>query len=393
MKPTSAGCRASGATGTTTGEAEAEGASSSSGRGESKTAEGAKQPSDSTKIIKSALRFLKLRLDRVGRKLSELDFDNRALMGRLQFFHSENSKLHQALEKERAKVRNIPDRCSGAGPSSAQGSATSGSPTGASTSAGAIFSGGRGSPSGVANEPWPLCPSVPGRSSVLGNMMTPSTSSASLDAILGPRRQLRKMPHEPYPVIALASTVAPPVPPPPQLALPSPIPVALPLHTFGPPQPSNTSFQDGSEEPLFLFTDLFENTSDESVNNNVSSTIQGPSLVSSQRTVQNASTETVPSTSTAARAFSSNTTVASDVPSTSKDQQLPDQPDKQDHRDGQDQQHLQEQHHLVPLQDQRVSSTCSDPTSELKATGSRSPPHVGPDPYEPKYSMSSSSLD
>ncbi|KAL3223531.1 hypothetical protein MRX96_027306 [Rhipicephalus microplus] len=151
MKPTSAGRRASGATGTATSEAEAEGASSSSGRGESKTAEGAKQPSDSTKIIKSALRFLKLRLDRVGRKLSELDFDNRALMGRLQFFHSENSKLHQALEKERAKVRNIPDRCSGAGPSSAQGSATSGSPTGASTSAGAIFSGGRGSPSGVAN--------------------------------------------------------------------------------------------------------------------------------------------------------------------------------------------------------------------------------------------------
>ncbi|KAL3223530.1 hypothetical protein MRX96_027305 [Rhipicephalus microplus] len=224
--------------------------------------------------------------------------------------------------------------------------------------------------------------------------MTPSTSSASLDAILGPRRQLRKMPHEPYPVIALASTIAPPVPPPPpQLALPSPIPVALPLHTLGQPQPSNTSFQDGSEEPLFLFTDLFENTSDESVNNNVSSTIQGPSLVSSQRTVQNVSTETVPSTSTAARAFSSNTTVASDVPSTSKDQQLPDQPDKPDHRDGQDQQHRQEEHHLVPLQDQRVSSTCSDPNSELKATGSRSPPHVGPDPYEPKYSMSSSSLD
>ncbi|KAL1483441.1 hypothetical protein MTO96_033191 [Rhipicephalus appendiculatus] len=150
MKPSSAGSRASGAAGTSTGEAEAEGASASSGRGKSKTSEGAKQPSDPTKIMRSALRVLKLRLDRVGRKLSELDFDNRALMGRVQFFRSENCKLHQALEKERVKVRNSPDRSSGAGPSSAQGGATCASPTGASTSAGAILSGGRGSPSGVA---------------------------------------------------------------------------------------------------------------------------------------------------------------------------------------------------------------------------------------------------
>ncbi|KAL1483442.1 hypothetical protein MTO96_033192 [Rhipicephalus appendiculatus] len=226
-------------------------------------------------------------------------------------------------------------------------------------------------------------------------MMTPSTSSASLDTIFGPRRQLRKMQQEqqePHPVIALASTIAPPVPPP-RLALPPPIPATLPLFTFGQPQPSNTSFQDGSEDPLFLFTDLFEDTSDESVNNNLSITRQGPSLVSSQRTVQNASTETVPSTSTAARAFSSNTTVASDVASTSKDQQLLDQPDKQDHRDRQDQPDRQDQHDQAPLQCQQASSTSSDPNSEVKATRKRSPLHDAPDPYELKYSMSSSSLD
>ncbi|KAH7982401.1 hypothetical protein HPB52_004365 [Rhipicephalus sanguineus] len=182
-----------GAAGTTTGEAEAEGASASSGRGNSKTAEGAKQPSDPTKIMRSALRVLKLHLDRVGRKLSELDLDNHALMGRVQFFRSENCKLHQALEKERIKVRNSPDRSSGAGPSSAQGGATSSSPTGASSSAVAILSGERGSPSGIANsnsirptpveqEPWPLCPSAPGRSSLLADMMTPSTSSRRLAA-------------------------------------------------------------------------------------------------------------------------------------------------------------------------------------------------------------------
>ncbi|KAH7972621.1 hypothetical protein HPB52_014191 [Rhipicephalus sanguineus] len=231
---------------------------------------GAKQPSDPTKIMRSALRVLKLRLDRVGRKLSELDFDNRV------------------LENERIKVRNSPDRSSGAGPSSAHGGATSTSPTGASSSAGAILSGERGSPSGVANsngicptpverEPWPLCPSAPGRSSLLADMMTPSTSSASLDAILGPRRQLRKMQQEQqeqHPVIALASTVSPPVPPP-RLALPPPIPATMPVFTFGQPQRSNTSFPDASEDPLFLFTDLFEDTSDESVNNNLSITRQG----------------------------------------------------------------------------------------------------------------------
>ncbi|XP_037499760.1 uncharacterized protein LOC119373772 [Rhipicephalus sanguineus] len=174
----------------------------------------------------------------------------------------------------------------------------------------------------------------------------------------------------------------------------------MPVFTFGQPQRSNTSFPDASEDPLFLFTDLFEDTSDESVNNNLSITRQGPSLVSSQHTVQNVSTETVPSTSTAARAFSSNTTVASDVASTSRDQQLLCQPDKQDHRDAQDKPDLQDQldrhqdqHDQAPLQDQHVSSTSSDPNSELKVTRSRSPLNDGPDVYEPKYSRSSSSLD
>ncbi|KAH7972531.1 hypothetical protein HPB52_013210 [Rhipicephalus sanguineus] len=161
----------------------------------------------------------------------------------------------------------------------------------------------------------------------------------------------------------------------------------MPVFTFGQPQRSNTSFPDASEDPLFLFTDLFEDTSDESVNNNLSITRQ-------------VSTETVPSTSTAARAFSSNTTVASDVASTSRDQQLLCQPDKQDHRDAQDKPDLQDQldrhqdqHDQAPLQDQHVSSTSSDPNSELKVTRSRSPLNDGPDVYEPKYSRSSSSLD
>ncbi|XP_050037276.2 uncharacterized protein [Dermacentor andersoni] len=426
---TSAGRRASGAAGPTSGEAEAEGASATSGSGSGKsgTAKGAtgprggKPPSD--KVIKSALRVLKLRLDRVGRKLSELDFDNRALMGRVQFFRSENCKLHQALEKERTKARNSPDRTAGGpagtsfGGACAQGGATSGSPTNASSSAAALLDGERVSPTGanvtaisstvIEQEPWPLSPSTPGRSSLLTDMMTPSTSSASLDAILSHRRQLRRLPQEPqeqHAVIALASTAATPISPP-RLALPPPIPSTLPVFTFGQTQRSNTSFQDVSEDPIFLFTDLFEDTSDESVNNNLGISRQGPGLVSSSVTVQNAaSTDTVPSTSIAAKPFSSNTTVASDVASTSRDQQL-DQPEKQDRQDRQDQHDPREQHDRKEqpdqrepndqqqLQDQQVSSTTSDPNSESKGTRSRSPLPDEPDLYEPKYSMSSSSLD
>ncbi|XP_075553913.1 uncharacterized protein LOC142586913 [Dermacentor variabilis] len=238
-------------------------------------------------------------------------------------------------------------------------------------------------------------------------MMTPSTSSASLDAILSHRRQLRRLPQEPqeqHAVIALASTAATPISPP-RLALPPPIPSTLPVFTFGQTQRSNTSFQDVSEDPIFLFTDLFEDTSDESVNNNLRISRQGPGLVSSSVTVQNAaSTDTVPSMSIAAKPFSSNTTVASDVASTSRDQQL-DQPEKQDRHDRQDQHDLREQHDRKeqpdqrepndqqPLQHQQVSSTTSDPNSESKGTRSRSPLPDEPDLYEPKYSMSSSSLD
>ncbi|XP_065284385.1 uncharacterized protein [Dermacentor albipictus] len=431
---TSAGRRASGAAGPTSGEAEAEGASATSGSGSGKsgTTEAATSPREgkpaSDKVIKSALRVLKLRLDRVGRKLSELDFDNRALMGRVQFFRSENCKLHQALEKERIKARNSPDRTAGGpagtsyGGACAQGGATSGSPANASSSAAALLDGERGSPTGanvtaisstgIEQEPWPLSPSTPGRSSLLTEMMTPSTSSASLDAILSHRRQLRRLPQEPqeqHAVIALASTATTPISTP-RLALPPPIPSTLPVFTFGQTQRSNTSFQDVSEDPIFLFTDLFEDTSDESVNNNLGISRQvrfraGPGLVSSSVTVQNAaSTDTVPSTSIAAKPFSSNTTVASDVASTSRDQQL-DQPEKQDPHDRQDQHDLREPHDRKeqpdqrepndqqPLQDQQVSSTTSDPNSESKGTRSRSPLPDEPDLYEPKYSMSSSSLD
>lgn len=432
MKPSAGHC-ASGAAGPSSGEAEAEGASATSGSGRGKsgtTEEGATSPRggklSTDKVMRSALRVLKLRLDRVGRKLSELDFDNRALTGRVQFFRSENGKLHQALEKERAKARNSPDRLSAGSPAGtsqggacAQGGATSGSPTNASFSAAALLDGERGPPSGanvnavsstgIEQGPWPLSPSGPGRSCLLADMMTPSTSSASLDAILSPRRQLRNLQQEPQEqlaVIALASTAATPISPP-RLALPPPIPPALPVFTFGQPQRSNTSFQDVSEDPIFLFTDLFEDTSDESVNNNnLGISRQGPGLVSSSVTVQNAaSTDTVPSTSTAAKRFSSNTTVASDVASTSRDQQL-DQQETQDQHDQQDQRDLQEQHdrkeqldqqephdQQQPLQDQQVSSTTSDPNSESKGTRSRSPLHDEPDLYEPKYSMSSSSLD
>lgn len=425
MKPSFVGPRASGAAGPASGEADAEGASASSGRGKGKRTEGtttprgARQPSDN-KVMRSALRILKLRLDRVGRKLSELDFDNRALMGRVQFFLSENRKLHQALEKERVKLRNSPDRNSGAGPSTSgtHGVARPGSPTDASPSAGAVLAAGpQGSPSGIASasglgptvieqDTWQLCPSAPGRSNLLADMMTPSTSSASLDAILGPRRQLRRMQQEQqarpeqHPIIALASTISPPMSPP-RLALPPPVTAPLPMFTFGQQHRSNMSFQDVSDDPLFLFTDLFEDSSDESVNNNLNIAIQGPGLVSSQCTVQNASTETVPSTGTVAKLFPSNTTVASDVVTTSTGGQQPlDQPDNQDHQQDQQDQHdrqeqleFQDQHEQAQLQDQQVSSTTSDPTSETKVARSRSPLHDEPDAYEPKYSRSSSSLD
>lgn len=424
MKPSFGGPRASGAAGPASGEADAEGASASSGRGKGKRTEGtasprgARQPSDKNKVMRSALRILKLRLDRVGRKLSELDFDNRALMGRVQFFLSENRKLHQALEKERVKVRNSPDRSSGAGPSTSgtHAGARPGSPTDASSSAGAVLAAGpQGSPSGIASasglgtavieqhDTWQLCPSAPGRSNLLADMMTPSTSSASLDAILGPRRQLRRMQQEQqarpeqHPIIALASTIAPPMSPP-RLALPPPITAPLPMFTFGQQHRSNMSFQDVSDDPLFLFTDLFEDSSDESVNNNLNIAIQGQGLVSSQCTVQNASTETVPSTGTVAKLFPSNTTVASDVVTTSTGGQQPlHQPDSQDHQQDQqdrpEQLEFQDQHDQAQLQDQQVSSTTSEPNSEPKVARSRSPLHDEPDAYEPKYSRSSSSLD
>lgn len=343
---------------------------------------------DSARVMRAALRALRLRLDKVGRRMSELDFDNRALMGRVSFFRSENSKLHQALEKERAKLRTLLDRAAG-GPSSP--------PTDAASAAAAILAGGSSAasmpsaPSSAIIEqgPWPLVPSTPGRSSLLADM-TPSTSSASLDTILGVRRlQPRKQQEAPPPplppptpqrlpspqqpqqtVVALASTPAsPPMPP-----LQPPVLPAIPLSFFGQARRSTTSFQDGSEDPLFLFTDLFDDSSDESVTRNLAVSRQAPS------------TDTVPSTSTAPKMFSSNTTVASEV-ATSKDhpQEQP-QPQPQPQPAQEPEPEPGSSTPPNPSDCKRIKLRTSTPQDEYK------PPEIS-DVYEPKYSMSSSSLD
>ncbi|XP_077521634.1 uncharacterized protein LOC144132827 [Amblyomma americanum] len=365
------------------------------GAGARSSRAGGRPASDSARVMRTAMRALRLRLDKVGRRMSELDFDNRALMGRVTFFRSENSKLHLALEKERAKLRTLLDRAAGA-PSSP--------PPEASAAAAALAVGGSSAasvpsaPSSAVIEqgPWPLVPSIPGRSGLLSDMMTPSTSSASLDTILSVRRLSPRKPQEALPpplppptsqplqspqqqqqtVVALASaTVSPPVPP-----LRPPAVPTLPLAFFGQGHRSTTSFQDGSEEPIILFTDLFDDSSDESANRNLAASRQAPS------------TDTVPSTSTAPKLFSSNTTVASEV-ATTKDQ-------LQEQSQAQLEPQVEPQHQPQPEQEPEQGSSTPPNPSDCKRIKLRTPtpqeeykpPEIS-DVYEPKYSMSSSSLD
>ncbi|XP_077536125.1 uncharacterized protein LOC144148459 [Haemaphysalis longicornis] len=275
----------------------------------------AKSPplSDSARVMRMAIRALRLRLDRASRRITELSYDNQTLSSRLTFLRSENAKLHQALDKERVKLRtaaNASTAGTGAdagvsGPGTAPGAVESGgSPT--STSAARSGStmaasqpGANASSTLTEQETWPLPTAHPGRSSLLVDVMTPSTSSASLEAILIPWRRLSSPP----PLLPLSpqqptvAVMSPPPPPPLPLA-PSATPSA-PVLCLGRGARSTASFQDVSEGPFFAFTDIFEDGSTED-----SISVNPPGSRNA------ASSETVPLLSTAVKQASSDTTVA-----------------------------------------------------------------------------------
>ncbi|KAK8764157.1 hypothetical protein V5799_033237 [Amblyomma americanum] len=191
-----------------------------------------------------------------------------ALMGRVTFFRSENSKLHLALEKERAKLRTLLDRAAGA-PSSP--------PPEASAAAAALAVGG--------------------------------SSAASV-----------------------------------------------------PSAPSSAVIEQASRGHVLI--------------------LSAPS------------TDTVPSTSTAPKLFSSNTTVASEVATTK------DQLQEQEQSQAQLEPQVEPQHQPQPEQEPEQGSSTPPNPSDCKRIKLRTPtpqeeykpPEIS-DVYEPKYSMSSSSLD
>lgn len=209
---------------------------------------------DTSKVMRSAVRALRFRLDRVGRRLSALNEENQTLFSRLAFLRCENAKLHQALDKERSKLKSVID---GTSTPTAAVSPMLSTPTPTS-----LFSAGSSSAAATAvaaaeQDPWTLPSATPGRPRLLADAMSPSTSSASLDAILSPRRLLPATPGFPPPSQQVAG---------------------LPLSFFGNMQGprSATSFQDVSEDPLFLCADLFEdNTSDDSMTTNVAGSLKG----------------------------------------------------------------------------------------------------------------------
>ncbi|XP_064485762.1 uncharacterized protein LOC135398272 isoform X2 [Ornithodoros turicata] len=165
------------------------------------------KPPDSMKVMRSAIRALRIRLDRVGRKMTTLNDENQMLSNRLTSLRMENAKLHQALEKERTRLKNIVDGAPGT-PANSDAVADIWLPSG-------------------------------GRASSLADGVTPSTSSASLDAILSTRR-------------FLPSTSSPL----PQVTTPR----------------SATSFQDPLEDHLLLCTDLFDDgTSEDSLTTHAAS--------------------------------------------------------------------------------------------------------------------------
>ncbi|CAN8031934.1 unnamed protein product [Ixodes persulcatus] len=301
---------------------------------------------DTSKVMRSAVRALRFRLDRVGRRLSALNEENQTLFSRLAFLRCENAKLHQArmsdlyhdcaLDKERSKLKSVID---GTSTPTAAVSPMLSTPTPTS-----LFSAGSSSAAATAvaaaeQDPWTLPSATPGRPRLLADAMSPSTSSASLDAILSPRRLLPATPGFPPPSQQVAG---------------------LPLSFFGNMQGprSATSFQDVSEDPLFLCADLFEdNTSDDSMTTNVAGSLKA------------GSTDVAASTSTAAKAFSSTSTVASDVAAAPKDQQQ-----------------TRSTTSLRPSERKRMKMRVS---KDGEDAGMAEPE----DRAEPRYSTSSSSLD
>ncbi|CAN8009534.1 unnamed protein product [Ixodes pacificus] len=314
---------------------------------------------DTSKVMRSAVRALRFRLDRVGRRLSALNEENQTLFSRLAFLRCENVKLHQArtsdlncdceatcadetalhdhaLDKERSKLKSVIDGTST--PTAAV------SPMLSTPTATSLFSAGSSSAPATAvaaaeQDPWTLPSATPGRPRLLADAMSPSTSSASLDAILSPRRLLTATPGSPPPSQQVAG---------------------LPLSFFGNMREprSATSFQDVSEDPLFLCADLFEdNTSDDSMTTNVAGSLKV------------GSTDAAASTSTAAKGFSSTSTVASDVTAGPKDQQQ-----------------TRSTTSLRPSERKRMKMRVS---KDGEDAGMAEPE----DRAEPKYSTSSSSLD
>ncbi|XP_077537554.1 uncharacterized protein LOC144149785 [Haemaphysalis longicornis] len=145
-------------------------------------------------------------------------------------------------------------------------------------------------------ETWSLPTAHPGRSRLLVDVMTPSTSSASLEAILVPWRRLSSppplLPLSPQqPTVAMMS----PPPPPPLPLAPSATPSA-PVLCLRRGARSTASLQDASDGPFFAFTDIFEDGSTEE-----SISVNAPGSRNA------ASSETVPLLSTAVKQASSDT--------------------------------------------------------------------------------------
>ncbi|CAN8000492.1 unnamed protein product [Ixodes hexagonus] len=290
---------------------------------------------DTSKVMRSAVRALRFRLDRVGRRLSALNDENQTLFSRLAFLRCENTKLHQArsaLDKERNKLKSVID---GTSTPTATASPVPSTPTPTS-----FFSPGAPSASatvaGTADrDPWSLPSTTPGRPRLLADAMSPSTSSASLDAIMNPRRLLPATPGSP-----------------PSSHLMTGLPLSFFSNVRGPR--SATSFQDASDDPLFLCAELFEDgTSDDSMTTNVAGSLRAHCAAGS--------TDAVPSTST----------VASDAATAASPR---------------DQQYVSSPASLRPSERKRMKMRRASKDGE---DGGAEPD----DKVEPRYSTSSSSLD
>ncbi|XP_077536789.1 uncharacterized protein LOC144149124 [Haemaphysalis longicornis] len=342
--------------------------------------------SESARVMRTAIRGLRLRLDTVGRRVTDLNYDNQTLTNRLKFLRCENARLHQALDKERAKLRAFLVDSSAAaagadtnGPGGADGVvASGGSPEDASLlPTAALLPAVRSGPltaastadantsTSVEQEAWPRPTAQRGRSSLLADAMNTSTSSASLDALLPHRRRLSPPP----PLLPLSPQQSspvpvsvPPPPPPPPLPPPRSATPSAPVLGLNRGTQSTASIQDASAGPFFfMFTDIFEDgSSEESTSANAA------------RDENAASSETMPSTSAAVKQVSSDTAVArSDAPATAPSMT---QGDPEAPGTSQD----------SPKRGRTKSGTTARFGSSLQDAE---------DKYEPKYSLSSSSLN